>query len=326
MHPEGEQVELLCRWNSGTLVADAVESVARRWLGELFPGRVGEWRFRSLGEQKLVADSPARVVAVDSTGLRCGILFVSAPERPSLVARGAENATSAKEFLGSEVGAAVLSPVRTSWVDGLSIALYPWRTECASGVIRGRLLRPRIRSWALRWLRGVAQVSSVRYPVAADLTEVRRLLEGLASCDSLAHLARSAIDRALSRLSSGAWRPRLVLDHNDLWSGNIMANRDQLGRPIGPSSYVVIDWAGANLRGGGFNDLVRLARGLSLSSYRLREEIAAHCGVLSLAFDDAEAQALFGLGWLYQNLGSFPVESFVLLVSQTIDSFRQLDR
>jgi hypothetical protein len=174
-------------------------------------------------------------------------------------------------------------------------------------------MRPAMRGWVLKWLRGVTTACAARYPEPADHAGALEALARLRGCDGMGGEVRDAIDRAAARLEGGSWRPRMVLDHNDLWPGNIMANRDAAGRAMGASGYVVIDWAGANLRGGGFADLLRCARGFNLTPRQLRVEIEFHCRTLGLQPEDATSQLLLSLGWLHQNLEHFPIERFVEL-------------
>ncbi len=156
-----------------------------------------------------------------------------------------------------------------------------------------------------------------------DEQECIGILENLAGCSALGSEVRAEVAGGIRRLREGAWRPRAVLDHNDLWSGNIMVNRDGLARRAGTARYVVIDWAGANLQGGGFVDLVRVARSLQLNGAALQREIRWHMGVLGLDAADVIPQALLSLGWLYQHLEFFPVERFARLSEETCQRLRQ---
>lgn len=310
-------------WSAHTSLGEATAEIARGWLDDLFPERSGEWRLRPLGERKAVADSPARLMAVDRLGLPRAIVFVSTPKSPGLVARGAARASEAFELLGAEIGAAVLRPCRTGWVGGLSIAAYPWRLEVGHGFIRSRVRRPLVRAWLLKWLRLVTKVCVSRYPEAADRALVRESLGSLASCTLLTDRVRGLIDRAQTRLDDGSWKPRWVLDHNDFWPGNIMVNRDELARPTGPSPYVVIDWAGANLRGGGFVDLLRVAKSYGLGRARLEKEVTAHCGLLGITPEDSLSQAILSLGWLHRHLEYFPTQRFAELAEHCLITLSQ---
>lgn len=322
----GELAGVFDGWTAGADLGEATAKLARGWLDDLFPERSGEWRLRALGERKAVADSPARLMAVDRLGLPRAIVFVATPRSPDLVARAAERAQAAFELLGAEIGSAVLRPCRTGWVGGLSIAAYPWRLEVGHGFIRSRVRRPLVRAWALNWLRGVTKACASRYDEPADHASVQGSLESLASCELLAGDLHDLISRARSRLDCGAWQPRWVLDHNDFWPGNIMVNRDELARPTGPSPYVVIDWAGTNLRGGGFVDLLRVAKSYGLSGPRLREEIEVHCSLLGIESEDSLSQTILSLGWLHQHLECFPIQRFATLAVNCLATLVQCGR
>lgn len=299
--------------DAGRAAADA----ARDWLDDLFPERHGEWTLRPMSGRKAVADSPGRLVAVDRLGLAQAIVFVSSPASPGLVGRGAEYAAEERRLLGRELGAGVLKPLRTGVFGGLTVAAFPWRLEVGHGWLRSRVRRPRVRRWLFGWLRGVTKASAARYPTPLEADAADRLLGRMTECRALGEDVRRWLGVSRARLARGEWKPRAVVDHHDLWAGNVLVNRDALARPMGPSPYVVIDWAGANLRGGGFADVVRAARAFGASDRMLREELIVHCGLLGLWPRDAMSQAMLSLAGLYERLECFPERTFAEVADRT---------
>lgn len=304
------------RIDAGTCLS-AIE-LAQDWLSESYPGQASQWQFKPLGIQNKLEDSPARLVAIDSHGMPRAIVFISSPQFPRLVARGAERALEANQLLGAEVGSGVLPPIRVGKVGDLTMAAYPWRLEVGSGMVRSRIRRPFLRAWLLRWLRDVVLTCAARRPEPADKEPVHELLVELLECELLSDVIKADLIRSIQRLDANLWQPRIVIDHNDLWPGNILINRDPVAGLAGTSPYVVIDWAGANVLGGGFVDVVRVARCFGLSNRRLTQELLFRCKVLSLVPKDVIPQLLFSLGWLYRHIECFPIEQFEALAADTL--------
>lgn len=304
-------------------VVESAAELARGWLDELFPERRGEWRVRACdsdGAAK-VADSPGRLVAVDGRGVPRAMVFVSSERSPGLVERGAERAAGARLMLGDEAGAGVLVAMRHGWVEGVSIAMYPWRLEIGGRWLLSRVRRPLVREWVLGWLRGVVRACGARLDGEASdgVGESLRRLAGVAGLSSDMVVD---VERSLERLELGSWRPRRVLDHNDLWPGNVMLNRDHRSRSLGPSRYAVIDWAGANPRGFGFFDLVRASRGFGASSGRLGAEVGFHAATLGIERPDALSQLLASMAWLHDHIEDFPIERFVSMATDVHGTMR----
>ncbi|MDO9357323.1 MAG: hypothetical protein Q7T55_26735, partial [Solirubrobacteraceae bacterium] len=164
------------------------------------------------------------------------------------------------------------------------------------------------------WLREVTRVS-VATPDPDDVeagfaAPIRRLAEHVAIGETVRHAARDAV----RDIETGAWSPRWVLAHNDLWMGNFLN-----AAPSSRERYVVIDWGGSELRGHAIYDLVRVAMSLRVSKRRFAAEVQAHCGTLGCQPAQAQHHLIGALARLGENLGEWPEAKFVELANLTLD-------
>jgi thiamine kinase-like enzyme len=133
-------------------------------------------------------------------------------------------------------------------------------------------------------------------------------LRVLSQYSALSQAERNAAKEALSELETGRWHPRLVLEHNDLWSGNFLkaSPDDQHDWP-----FVIIDWGGSQLAGHGIYDLVRLSIDFHISPSQFASQLKIHCDALKCEPSQARYYLLSALGTIADNLGYFPVDRFV---------------
>ena len=141
-------------------------------------------------------------------------------------------------------------------------------------------------------------------------------LEYLAALPGIGPDLKQAARRALGRIDTGCWKPRLALEHGDLWLGNVLLPPAQwrgtlLRRVRRP--FVLVDWYGARLRAPGMYDLVRFARSLRMKPHRLRRHVVRHCSASGLACElpDAAGALAASLGFVAMHLGQFPMAKFI---------------
>src|SRR5437660_1391354 len=96
-------------------------------------------------QKQLVADAPAKFVLRDELDRAGGFVLCSSPKAPELVARGAERAQAARAILGPQLGQAVLAPIASGRIDGLSFAVLPYCRPLSSNRILRQFQRRRLR-------------------------------------------------------------------------------------------------------------------------------------------------------------------------------------
>jgi len=270
-----------------------------------------------LGGGEPVADATTKVLIRDCTQHPRAVLIVSAPAFPDLVARNQAAAEAARAGLGADLGSVIPEPQLSGDLDGRSYLLLPYFDPLSASrlrrMIQRRWLVPQLLEWLHRATRATLQVPTE--------VEVRRdfvhPLQSLASDDAIVATIRAAAKLAAARLETGSWAPRYVLTHDDLWVGNILLRG---GSPLGRYRqqdrwpFVIIDWAGARVRGHAMYDLVRLTKSMGLRR-RLTDELRSHCQILGCEVVDARGYLLAALGYLGMHLNQFPRERYVSTVA-----------
>lgn len=247
-----------------------------------------------------------------------GVVHCSMPAAPDMVHRGATRATAVAEALGPALAANVLVPIAEGRVQGLSWALSPFCEPLSDRWPVWPIQRARLREAVFDWVWMAAQHTAVDVEPREAEEAFELPLRHLSAMPAVSPTIRSAAEGALTRLRSGAWVPRRVLTHGDLWKGNILLRRADAapGARRWCERFALIDWAGAAVRGYAMYDLVRLALSWSLSRRRVALEVRRHCEVLRCGPEDARAHLLAGLGHLALNLEHFPLERFAQMAER----------
>jgi hypothetical protein len=232
-----------------------------------------------------------------------------------MVERQLQGAALAREVLGPQLGDHLLEPLAHARRQGRSCALLPYCRPLHRGLLR-RLDSLRVEAAVLPWLREVTRATQLPPAHEGTTRRFRERLERMSSLSVLPAALRRASDAALARLASGAWQPRHVLMHADLWRENILVRPpDRSRRRRFADRFVVIDWPGVERQGYAFFDLVRLALSLGLSPTRLAREVQHHGEALEADRADAAGYLLAGLGHLALRLGHFPLERFASMAA-----------
>jgi hypothetical protein len=286
-------------------------------LAELLAVELSEFDLRGGGPVSLepldrlkeVADATTKVLIRDSAGLPEAVILCSRPISPDLVKRGIENAEAIRRLIGESLGTAIIKPLHTGCVDGRSYAILPWcrgfsRWKPVRIVQRLTMIRP-----LLGWLReATAEAVAAHGQSSAAASAFANKLMHLANQPFLDDEIRTAAKKALQRLETNRWQPRYTFDHNDLWLGNIMLPKTDMGSK---RRYVLIDWVGANEMGYGIYDLVRLAMTMKIPAAILRRELLTHSQALQCEPEDTGGHLLAALGRLHQHLECFPEERYI---------------
>ena len=283
---------------------------------------------RALGEpvalapfatQKGVADETLKLSARGARGEALGVVLCAPEIAPGLIARGCARGHAARAALGEELGRKVVVARAEGTRAGRSWALFP-QARTIGGGMRGRLERRWLAGPLLAWLREVAR----RTAGFADETARARTAEALASAErepALDARVREAARAASARLASGAWAPRHVLMHGDLWGGNV------LGAPSAPAfsrDFVVIDWDTSRTEGYPIFDLVRAARSFTVSRARLAREIAVHAALLGFSGEDARGALVAALGHIGLVRENFPISRYAQMCREALAAFDEV--
>lgn len=291
------------------------------WIREvqavrLLANRYGELRVTELDRPKQVADAMQVFVLSDSAGLSRAVLHCSPFMDPDAVRNAVRVARDVKSCLNPQASAMVLDVLAEGRVAGLSYAVSPFCYSVSVTLpwrwIQSALLRPHI----FDWLWQVARSTQGEVGPECKATAFVEPLTSLTAMDGISLSLRLHAERALERLASGAWQPRYVLMHGDLWRGNVMIRPRAQNLEWWPKRAVIIDWAFSLVRGYAIYDLVRIAESMNLSAKCVRYELERHCQLLGCELADSWSYLVAALAYLQLHLGCFQVERYLALTER----------
>lgn len=272
---------------------------------------------------KSVADDPSKWLLRDNNGEPAAVVKCASQAAPDLVAREAAIARQVKASLGSTIGSPVVEILASGSIDGLSYMVMPYHRPLSRSRLVWQLQRWQLSGALFAWLRAAVHASVATPSEDQVASDFHLPLRCLADDADFGDGVRSAARQALARLESGEWVPRYSLYHNDLWRDNILL-RTRSGAEGGRYPFVIIDWAGARLRGHAIYDLVRLAGSMRLSAQALRGEVTAHCQSLGCDASVATSYLLAGLGYLGMHLEAFPKPRYLASAERYFNTLRKV--
>lgn len=273
-----------------------------------------------------VADATTKCFLKDARGKLGAVLLVSSTGNPLLVERSVVRAMAAKQALGPDLGRVILDPIAHGTFQGLSYVLWPAQRSLAprrpSRFIEKRILRARVLLWLRRMTRHTRAPAIGDELARAYVRPLEVMLEDTRFSEEVHQRAR----KGLSRVDAGQWRPFLVLEHNDLWLGNVLLPHDRAAKKRNPHGFFVVDWAGAAVEGHPFYDLIRFCLSAGISTRAVADEARAHCEILKCEPEDMVSYLLAGLAVLGMNLEHFPEDRYLEMSNAVIEQMNTIVR
>jgi hypothetical protein len=285
-------------------------------LEQLLPtaaARLGLTRFdqvRLLSDVNRVPDATLKII------LRVAsrppfILILSNPVSPGMVRRNVERMRMARSMLSGITRDAIELPLIEGEWEGRSYALWSARRSLSSSRILFKIQKTAITPSILDWINDVG-VQTLRQ---RDPLQLASYIERLIRVCELPEHIKTAANAARLDCLAGRIEPVRVLQHGDLWIGNVL-------RAPTVAGFVVIDWPGATLDGVPFFDLVKFACSIGASPRRLRRYISQYGAMVGCNVNTAMPYVLAGLGRLYLELENCPKDRFLSLCEQKISALR----
>lgn len=294
----------------------------RHWLLDRFDrSQIGEVTL--LCEPKPVADDPTKLRVDRPDGSPMAVVLCSPLISPQSMAHQAACIRAARSALDERLARHVIEPVLEGELDGVSVLMLPYRQPLSDSRITRKLQKISLSPILLRW--GL-DVTRTTLKEASDRARLADGLTALSAASETDREVREAAESAWNALEKGAWTPRHVLMHNDLWLGNVLLGAP--GASIVPASlqvddFVVIDWCGLQFEGLPFHDLLSLATSLGCSPRRIGAEVRKTAQVVDCSRDEVRHYVSASLGQTLKTLNHFPYAQFVRLansMTQTINN------
>lgn len=202
------------------------------------------------------------------------------------------------------ISAHLLPPVCKGKLEEKTFAIYPFKQDLHTG-IESKLRRIYLKQRIMDLLMQVAEASMEIVPEENALRIVTERFGLLAEIfDSTA--MQLHIKNGLNAVRNGIWQPVHMLDHNDLWLGNILVGKSWHDR----KNFYLIDWTGANMNSFGVHDLLTFSQSAGSS----KREVSAMLDKLAIRpnmdRNHLTYQYLMRIGDLSGKLDDFPLERF----------------
>jgi len=265
-----------------------------------------------LGRLKELKDSTTKFLVSAPEGKPRAVIVISRLESPDIVMRGAAIAEEIRGAVGNTLGEAIIKPIDSGYAGGRSYVILPWYREFSSWkpfrvIQKLSLIRP-----LLNWLREANAMAATAHGHSEDaIRDYGENILHIGKQKFCTGEVSAAIKKTINRLESGQWNPRHTIDHNDFWMGNVMLKPGNSYSSENRYAYTIIDWNGANEKGYGIYDLIRLARSLNLSDRIIRREFFSHSNALGCNPEDIQGHLLASLGRLHQNIECFPENRYI---------------
>lgn len=278
-------------------------------------------RLESLCGPKAVADDATKLLARDARGRALAVVLLSSTVDPLLVQRGSDRARAMRRHLGPALGSIILEPIDSGTLEGRTFVVTPYCRPISPSRVLGRLHRARLRPRVLDWLVQVAERTAAKTDAAETDARFLNPLAAITADNAVGPDLRRAATLACQDAASGAWTPRSVAMHGDLWRGNILSGIHHPAAPFGPLK--LIDWPGATPTGYGIYDLVRMARSLGLPPDALRTQLERHRHALGCSLEQTPHHLVAALANLRLNLGHFPQARFARMADECLATIHQ---
>jgi hypothetical protein len=239
------------------------------------------------------------------------ILIVSNTVSPLLVQRNVARMRMAKTRLSKRVGNAIELPLVEGKYGARSYALWRMRTPLSSNRLRRAIQKELITPVVAQWLAEVATETLH----TGEASESVALIDRLLSVPGLSNEIRASAEVCRLGFLSGEISSLRLLQHGDLWLGNIL-------KAPNPRGFMVIDWAGARSDGFPFFDLVKFGCSIDASAKEFRQLLENYCQSIHCSPAIALPSVLAGLGQLHQELEYFPEQQFIALCDRKFAALR----
>lgn len=279
---------------------------------------IGVSQLGASASTEVVIDQTRKFLVTSSAGKKY-VLIVSNAKFPLTVGKAISRLQDARSRLGAQTRNVAEMPVHHGVSEGVSYALWAYRFPLSNNrfylYAQKQLLVPKLTAWLSSVARETRRDDLTPEELGSNFIEPLELL--ISRPELGATLSRLSQD-TLARMRAGQFKPVHVLQHGDLWRGNVLI-KGPLGL-LSPSEngFIVIDWGSAKVSGYPFIDLLRFTMSFNLSPAETARHVNSMRRVIRCEPEDVAAHVACSFAKLYQEIDNFPEQNFIGLCESSI--------
>lgn len=240
------------------------------------------------------------------------VLIESNPHFPLMVSTAVAKLQKARVSLNSGSREVIEKPVYHGFMGEISYALWQRRYLYSDNRLYRLLQKKLLFIKVSSWLRIVAKETFRNKINRVELqTGFIDPLNTLKSKIKSNYKIQGAIHGALESIERHRINPGHILQHGDLWKGNILlVSFFELFNPM-KRGFIVIDWGGSKINGYPFFDLIRFLMSCEIGPKVAKQHIRSMAKQIGCSNSDVSIYLLCALGKLGQELNNFAVHRYL---------------
>lgn len=300
---------------SNSCIAPAARDVLCDALGDR---NIGVSQLGAAERREVVIDQTRTFLVTSSAGKKY-VLIVSNAKFPLTVSKAISRLQAARSVLGPRTRNVAEMPVQHGVSEGVSYALWPYRSPLSNNrfylYAQKHLLIPKVAAWLSSVARETRRDDLTPEELRTNFIEPLEIL--VAHPELGATLSRLS-QETLARISTGQFKPVHVLEHGDLWRGNVLIKGPMGLLNRSGNGFIVIDWGGAEVSGYPFIDLLRFIMSFDVSPAGTARHMNSMRRVIQCEPEDVAFHVVCSFGKLYQEIDNFPKQNFIDLCESAI--------
>ncbi len=247
------------------------------------------------------------------------IISVSNAQFPEAVAGAVERGAKIATYVEERAAKPIVRPILSGRFGNQSYAFWSEHKPLSKNRLMRKIQLMSINRHVLDWLGYIGNVSGRAIVSELDLYgRYIKPIRYLINDDDIPMAVKSVAHEALEIVESGKFQAVEIVQHGDLWHGNIMLAKSWPMKSGDGQLFYVIDWGGSNTHGYPYADLVRYMVSIHADANSIATEIGKYGLTCGLENEHVHAYICAGLGHLGMNRNEFPADVYLRLCEAMI--------
>ncbi len=249
------------------------------------------------------------------------ILTLSNNHFPESVYEAIEKVEMITSIVGPRLSNNILRPSSTGIFRNRSYAFWPIKKIISNNKINRKIQIQSVHSQVFQWFCDMSSIS--RLAINSDVNLSRQYIDPLIFLVDKKYIPKSIKTIAnvtLRALDTNNFVPVSVAQHGDLWHGNILLEKTWPYSLCSPVPFFIIDWGGANVQGYPYVDQLRYLKSIDKGDRAVAKHLSIYSKCCSLSECDIVNYTCAYAGHLGMNRGEFPIDRYLALVSEMLES------